>query len=106
MKSEKAELLAYILIAVGLLLLVTTFVVAYLMLTAVHSISTSSDLAKSLGEIFGPITETVIRIMFLGIMGWIGSISTIRGIQLYKEVKAKVVSPIQPQKPQQLSAQE
>ncbi|MEM2784691.1 MAG: hypothetical protein QXE93_00870 [Candidatus Pacearchaeota archaeon] len=91
--------MAYILIAVGLLLLVITFMMAYLKLESVTSIMTSSDLSKALGEIFGPIVEAVIRIMFLGIMGWTGSIATIKGIQLYREAKTKT-APSVPPKPQ------
>ncbi|MEM3566053.1 MAG: hypothetical protein QXK18_04185 [Candidatus Bathyarchaeia archaeon] len=100
MKIEKAELVAYIIIAVGLLLLVITFVVAYLKLESVVSIITSGNISEALGRIFGPIVEAVIKIMFLGIMGWIGSIATMRGIQLYKEAKTKMVPPVPP-KPQQ-----
>lgn len=100
MKIEKAELVAYILIAVGLLLLVITFIMAYLKLESVARIITSTNISEALGQIFGPIVEAVIKIMFLGIMGWIGSIATMRGIQLYKEAKTKVAPP-PPQKPQQ-----
>ena len=87
MKIEKPELVAYILIGVGVVLLILTFVMAYLILTSVASLSTSQDLSKALGEILGPIAEAVVRVMFLGIMGWTGSIATMRGIQLYKESK-------------------
>lgn len=87
MKIEKPELVAYILIAVGLLLLVLTFVMAFLMLTSIVGIATGMDLSQALGEILGPIAEAVIKIMFLGVMGWTGSIATMRGIQLYKESK-------------------
>ncbi|MEM1552472.1 MAG: hypothetical protein QXS01_06825 [Candidatus Bathyarchaeia archaeon] len=99
MKIEKAELVAYILIAVGLLLLIITFIMAYLKLESVVSIITSGNISEVLGQIFGPIVEAVIKIMFLGIMGWVGSIATMRGIQLYKEAKTKIVSPAPP-KPQ------
>ncbi|MEM0058088.1 MAG: hypothetical protein QXG58_04955 [Candidatus Bathyarchaeia archaeon] len=88
MKIERPELVAYILIVVGLLLLIFTFVMAFLMLTSVVSLSTSLDLSKALGEILGPIAEAVIKVMFLGVMGWTGSIATMRGIQLYKEFKS------------------
>lgn len=88
MKTEKSELVSYILIAVGLILLILTFVIAYLMLTSSISLATSQDLAKAIGMILGPIAEAVIKIMFLGIMGWTGSIITMRGIQLYKESKS------------------
>lgn len=100
MKNEKAELVAYVILAVGLLLLILTFVMAYLILSSIGSIITSSDISKALGEIFGPITEAVIKVMLLGIMGWTGSIATMRGIQLYKEAKTKMAPPAPP-KPQQ-----
>jgi hypothetical protein len=100
MKIERAELMAYILIAVGLILLVITFIMAYLKLESVVGIITSGNIAEALGQIFGPIVEAVIKIMFLGIMGWVGSITTMRGIQLYKEAKIKVAPPAPP-KPQQ-----
>lgn len=87
MKIERPELVAYILIVVGLLLLIFTFIMAFLMLTSVIGIPTSMDLSRALGEILGPIAEAVIKIMFLGVMGWTGSIATMRGIQLYKEAK-------------------
>jgi len=90
MKIEKSELVAYILIGVGVVLLILTFVMAYLILASVASLSTSQDLSKALGEILGPIAEAVVRVMFLGIMGWTGSIATMRGIQLYKESKPAV----------------
>ena len=69
MKVEKSELVAYILIGVGVVLLILTFVMAYLILTLVASLSTSQDLSKALWEILGPIAEAVVRVMFLGIMG-------------------------------------
>jgi len=90
MKFEKPELVAYILIGVGVVLLILTFVMAYLILTSVASLLTSQDLSKALGEILGPIAEAVVKVMFLGIMGWTGSIATMRGIQLYKESKPAV----------------
>jgi type IV secretory pathway VirB2 component (pilin) len=101
MKIEKAELMAYILIVVGLLLLIFTFIMAFFMLTSVVSISTQMDLSNALGEILGPIAEAVIKIMFLGVMGWTGSIATMRGIQLYKESKPAV----QPPKPEEKSSE-
>lgn len=102
LKIERAELTAYILIATGLLLLILTFIIAYLMLISVASIATSNDLSKALGITLGHIAEAVVRIMFLGIMGWTGSIATMRGIQLYKESKP----PAQPQQIRQPKTEE
>jgi uncharacterized membrane protein len=87
MKIEKPELVAYILMIVGLMLLIFTFIMAYIMLIADTGILPALNLSEALGEILGPIAEAIIRIMYLGIMGWIGSIATMRGIQLYKESK-------------------
>ncbi|MEM2911453.1 MAG: hypothetical protein QW146_02995 [Candidatus Bathyarchaeia archaeon] len=102
MKIEKPELVAYLMIATGLVLLILTFILAAIMLMSVVGIATSQDLAKALGGILGPIAEAVIKIMFLGIMGWTGSIATMRGIQLYRESKP----PAQPQQIQQPKAEE
>ncbi len=87
MKIEKPELVAFILIGVGLALLIFTFIMAYIMLIASIGILPAPNLSEALGEILGPIAEAIIRIMYLGIMGWAGSIATMRGIQLYKESK-------------------
>ncbi|MEM2971367.1 MAG: hypothetical protein QW270_02960 [Candidatus Bathyarchaeia archaeon] len=98
MKIEKPELVAYILIAVGAVLLILTFVMACLLLMSIAKLSTSSELSQALGEILGPIAEAVVRVMFLGVMGWTGSIATMRGIQLYKESK-RVAQPKTEEKP-------
>lgn len=87
MKIEKSEFVAYLLITTGLVLLILTFVIAFLTLMSVVGITTSTDLSEALGMILGPIAEAAIKLMFLGIMGWTGSIATMRGIQLYRETK-------------------
>jgi len=84
---EKAELMSYILIIVGVTLLILTFVMAVVLVTSELGILSQSDLSQALGEILGPIAAAIIRVLYLGIMGWTGSIATIRGIQLYKEAK-------------------
>ncbi len=88
MKIEKAEIAAYMLIVVGLVLLIFTFIMAYILLTSDFGIVFHQiDLSKALSEILGPIAAAIIRVLYLGVMGWAGSIATIRGIQLYKEIK-------------------
>lgn len=93
MKIEKPELVAYILIIVGLVLLIFTFIMAYLMLIADPNILPALNLSEALGEILGPIAVAIIRVMYLGVMGWVGSIATMRGIQLYKESKPATQQP-------------
>jgi len=83
---EKSEILTYSVLFVGVGLLVFTFFSAYLFLgEKIRFLST--NLIEAFGEAIGPLVETCIRIMYLGIMGWIGSILTIRGIQLLTQFK-------------------
>lgn len=83
---EKSEILAYSVLFVGVGLLVFTFLNAYLFLGDKIGLL-STNLVEAFGEAIGPLIETCIRIMYLGIMGWIGSILTIRGIQLQTQFK-------------------
>jgi hypothetical protein len=64
----------------GVALLIFTFASAYGFLTQSLSIITSQDLVQTFGATLSPLIATCIRIMYLGIMGWIGSLLTIRGI--------------------------
>jgi hypothetical protein len=66
----------------GAALLIFTFVSAYGFLTQSLSIITSQDLAQTFGEALAPLIATCIRVMYLGVMGWIGSLLTIRGITI------------------------
>lgn len=83
---EKSEILAYVVLFIGVGLLVFTFFSAFLFLGEKLSLL-STDLMEAFGEVIGPLIETCIRIMYLGIMGWIGSIMTIRGVQLVTQLK-------------------
>jgi hypothetical protein len=87
MKIERTELMAYILIAIGVILLIITFYMAFTLLTSELGILAAPNLSEALGEILGPITKALIKVLYLGVMGWTGSIATIRGIQLIKEAK-------------------
>ncbi|MEM3731244.1 MAG: hypothetical protein QW667_03930 [Candidatus Bathyarchaeia archaeon] len=105
MKIDKTELVAFILIAIGAALLVLTFYMAFTQLTTELGILPAPDLSQALGEILGPIAEALIKVMYLSIMGWTGSIATIRGIQLIREIRQapqpKLLPPQQPPQPQQ-----
>ena len=95
MKSDRNELIGLVILSIGLVFLIVTFYMAFLYLAEELDIITQPDLVKSLGEILGPIAEAIIRIMFLGVMGWIGSLTTIRGMQFLrvkKELTLKQVS--------------
>jgi hypothetical protein len=77
---DRAEVSGYIVLLVGVALLVFTFINAYFFLVGVLGISIG-DWVAELGDLLGPLVETCIRIMYLGIMGWIGALLTKRGIE-------------------------
>jgi hypothetical protein len=85
MKASEAPGIAVLLI--GIALLMTTFVDAYLFLKEDISILPIPDLIAAFGEALAPLIEASIRIIYLGVMGWIGSTITMRGITVLLQVK-------------------
>jgi len=79
MDSVKASGFAVLFIGVALLLF--TFINAYQFLIGVLEIASSEDLMSLFGEALAPLISYAIRALYLGIMGWIGSILTRRGVQ-------------------------
>lgn len=87
LKFEKVEVSGLIVLFIGVALLAATFYSAYLFLVADVTILASVDLAELFGNALAPLIKAVIHILYLGIMGWIGSILTIRAVQLLKKDK-------------------
>ena len=83
---RKTEISGLIILFVGVALLIFTFLNAYWFLTQDIDLIATGDLVKAFGEALAPLIATCIRVMYLGIMGWIGSLLTLRGISLLKEV--------------------
>jgi hypothetical protein len=79
----------------GIGLLAFTFISAYLFLIANQSITGSSDLIDAFGSSLAPLIGASIRIMYLGVMGWIGSGLTARGVQLVTQLKRLATTEIQ-----------
>lgn len=79
--------IAYIILFVGIGLLAFTFISAYIFLINDPNITGSSDLVDVFGSALAPLIGASIRIMYLGIMGWIGTGLTARGIQLIIQLK-------------------
>ena len=71
-----------IVLMIGVALLIFTFISAYGFLTQNLSIIASVDLVATFGEALAPLIATCIRVMYLGIMGWAGSLLTIRGVTI------------------------
>ncbi|MBE0519765.1 hypothetical protein IBX35_01800 [Candidatus Bathyarchaeota archaeon] len=77
---DKIALSGVTVLIIGVALLIFTFISAYGFLTESLSIIASEDLMQTFGVALAPLIATCIRIMYLGVMGWIGSLLTIRGI--------------------------
>jgi thiol:disulfide interchange protein len=84
---ESSEVSGIIILLIGIILLVTTFVDAYLFLREDVSILPVPNLIAAFGEALAPLIEASIRMMYLGVMGWIGSTVTMRGITVFLQVK-------------------
>jgi len=87
LKFDKTETAGLIVLFVGVVLLAFTFFNAFGFLSGNLSILTSVDITELFGNALAPLIEAIIRILYLGIMGWIGSILTIRGVQILKREK-------------------
>jgi len=95
--KDKMTLSGITVLMIGVALLIATFISAYGFLSQSLSILTSGDLVGIFGAALAPLIATCIRIMYLGVMGWIGSLLTIRGVSLI--VNAPKVEAVPPQKP-------
>lgn len=87
---DRTKIVAYIVLFLGAGLLTFTFFNAYLLLGAVIGIVASPNLVEVFGQALAPLMEACIRAIYLGIMGWVGSIVTIRGVQSLAQVKREV----------------
>ena len=85
--KDKAMIIAYITLFIGIGLLAFTFISAYIFLINNPSITGSSDIVDVFGSSLAPLIGASIRIMYLGVMGWIGSGLTARGVQLVTQLK-------------------
>jgi len=90
---DKITLSGTIVLMVGVALLIFTFASSYGFLTQGLSILTSGDLVRTFGEALAPLITTSIHIMYLGIMGWVGSILTIRGVTILSQARQTTVVP-------------
>jgi hypothetical protein len=81
MEKDRVEITGFIVLFLGVGLLLFTFACAYQFLVGVTEVEASQDLMILFGEALAPLIMYAIRALFLGIMGWIGSILTRRGVQ-------------------------
>lgn len=99
--KDKIALSGITVLSIGVALLVFTFLSAYGFLTSDLSPISTHDLVQTFGESLGPLIGAAIHIMYLGVMGWISSLITIRGVTIMIHApKAETDVPQEPQKPQ------
>jgi len=97
---EKTALSGITVLAIGIALLIFTFISAYVFLIANTQITSTQDLVQNFGESLAGLISTAIRVMYLGVMGWIGSLLTIRGVTLITNAPKTEVGVMSQQKPQ------
>jgi len=84
---------------IGVALLLFTFIAAYQFMMGIVGISSSQNLMNQFGETLSILIAYALRALFLGIMGWIGSILTRRGVQtITQEPRTEKKEPTEPQK--------
>jgi cytoskeletal protein RodZ len=88
-----------VVLGIGITLLAVTFASALIFLVNALPIFASESLAQTFGETLAPLVATSIRVMYLGIMGWVGSLITIRGVTII--ANSPKVEANEPQKPQE-----
>ena len=93
MRIDKPEISGLITLFIGVGLLAFTFLNAYWLLSKDISLIPSQDLVAAFGEALAPLVATCIHVMYLGIMGWIGSLLTLRGIPLLTHPKMPAAQP-------------
>ena len=79
---DKIALSGITVLSIGLILLIITFASAFGFLSESLPILTSEDLVQTFGGTLAPLIAASIRVMYLGVMGWIGSLVTIRGVTI------------------------
>ncbi len=85
MKSSETSGIAILLIGVTLLLI--AFIIACIHLQGDINVLPVPSLMASFGEALSPLIEAAIRVLYLGVMGWIASTVTAKGITVLLQAK-------------------
>jgi hypothetical protein len=72
---------------VGVALLSVTFLIACIHLQEGITVLPVPSLMASFGEALSPLIEAAIRVLYLGLMGWIASTVTAKGINVLLAVR-------------------
>jgi len=85
MKYSEASGITILLI--GIALLSVTFIIACIHLQGDINVLPVPSLMASFGEALSPLIEAAIRVMYLGLMGWIASIVTAKGVTVLLQAR-------------------
>ena len=103
---DKIAISGVTVLCIGIALLTITFVSAYGFLTESIMPLSTQDLVQTFGGALGPLIAAAIHIMYLGVMGWVSSLITIRGVTIMINAhKAEMGATQVPQQKPQLQPQ-
>ena len=85
MKSSETSGITILLTGTALLLI--TFIIACIHLQGDINVLPVPSLMSSFGEALSPLIEAAIRVLYLGVMGWIASTVTAKGITVLLRAK-------------------
>lgn len=78
MKSSETS--GIVILLIGVALLSVTFIIACIHLQGDIKVLPVPSLMAAFGEALSPLIEAAIRVLYLGVMGWIASTVTAKGI--------------------------
>jgi hypothetical protein len=87
LRIKSSEVSGIAILLVGIALLLITFLVACIHLHGDIKVLPVPSLMASFGEALSPLIEVAIRILYLGVMGWIASKVTAKGITVLLQAK-------------------
>jgi len=85
MKSSETSGITILLTGTALLLI--TFIIASIHLQGDINVLPVPSLMSSFGEALSPLIEAAIRVLYLGVMGWIASTVTAKGLTVLLQAK-------------------
>ena len=73
---------------IGIALLLITFVIASIHLLGEINVLPVPSLLSFFGKAFSPLLEGIIRVLYLGIMGWVATTVTAKGLNVLLQAKS------------------
>jgi len=87
LRIKSSETSGITILLVGIALLSVTFIIACIHLQGGIIVLPVPNLMASFGEALSPLIEAAIRVLYLGLMGWIASKVTTKGITVLLKAK-------------------